>query len=82
MYELYDEENLFTYLVNKTKHKTMKITFSADRVQLKTFANPDDIRVLLYTGIYEWDKLKDLPKLQQNKAVYKITIEPEIEEID
>ena len=58
----------------------MKITFSVDRIQLKTFANPDDIRVLLYTGIYEWDKLKDLPKLPQ--GVYKITISPEIEEID
>ena len=38
----------------------MKIQFKADRVQLKTFANPDDIRVLLYTGIYEWDKVEPL----------------------
>ena len=58
----------------------MKISFSVDRIQLKTFANPDDIRVLLYTGIYEWDKLKDLPKLATGN--YKITIEPEMEEID
>lgn len=58
----------------------MKIEFKADRIQLKTFANPDDIRVLLYTGIYEWERLKDLPLLPQ--GVYKITIEPEIEEID
>jgi len=57
-----------------------KIQFSVDRIQLKTFANPDDIRVLLYTGIYEWDKLKDLPKLPQ--GVYKITITPAIEEVD
>ena len=57
-----------------------KITFSVDRIQLKTFANPDDIRVLLYTGIYEWDKLKDLPKLSQ--GVYRVEITPEIEEIE
>ena len=58
----------------------MKIQFKADRVQLKTFANPDDIRVLLYTGIYEWDKLKDLPKFEQ--GIYRITIEPDVEEMD
>jgi len=58
----------------------MKIQFKADRVQLKTFANPDDIRVLLYTGIYEWDKLKDLPKLAQ--GIYEVTIIPEVEELE
>jgi len=58
----------------------MKIEFSVDRIQLKTFANPDDIRILLYTGIYEYNKLKDIPLLP--KGTYKITIEPDIEEIE
>ena len=54
------------------------ITFKIDGARLKFFKNQDEIEVVLNTGIYEYENLKDIPSLA--KGVYIVEIKPDIKE--
>ena len=52
-----------------------KITFEATNLFLQSFrSSPDSFRVSAETGINEFENIKNIPKLAQDKN-YRITIE-------
>ena len=53
----------------------MTIVFQADSVQIRNSKIGDEVTVTFNTGIYAWDQLKDLPKLNGAKLI--ITVEAE-----
>jgi len=55
-----------------------KIEFRADGASLQFFKSiPDRVDVIISTGKYEWENMKDIPGLPE--GVLKITIEPIVE---
>jgi len=55
-----------------------KIVFKGYDVFLKQLRTDKGFRIEVDTGLDEYDNIKDIPKLPS--GVYKIIIEPEIEE--
>ncbi len=56
----------------------MKIIFEGYNLMLQFLRSDKSIRVLIDVSLDQWDKVKDIPKLPE--GIYRIIIEPEIEE--
>ena len=57
----------------------MEIKFSGYNIVLKFLRTDKSVRVEIDTSSDEWDNIKEIPKLPE--GIYKITIEPEVEEV-
>ncbi len=55
-----------------------EIKFDGYNIVLQFLRSDKSVRVLIDTSLDQYDKIKDIPKLPE--GIYKITIEPEIEE--
>jgi hypothetical protein len=56
-----------------------EINFKGYNISLQFLRTDKSVRVTIDTSLDEYDNIKDIPKLED--GVYKIKIEPEVEEI-